>query len=125
MTTRPVVRFVVAGREEPQATFTGRPWVVVFDGHCKVCTRLARALRAWDKGQLDVVPSQAPGVQARFPWIPARAYQESLQLVGPGGETYQGAAAVERILDLLPRGGWISWIFSVPFVRGLADRFYR
>lgn len=100
-------------------------WVVVFDGHCRVCSRVAGVLRAWDRGQLEVLPSQAPGVQARFPWIPARAYQESLQLVGPGGQTWQGAAAIEKLLDVLPRGRWISWIFSIPFARALADRFYR
>jgi predicted DCC family thiol-disulfide oxidoreductase YuxK len=48
-----------------------------------------------------------------------------VQLVGPGGTTWQGAAAIERLLDVLPRGGLLGWVFSVPFVRALADRFYR
>ena len=108
------------------ATFTGRPWVVVYDGNCKVCTRLAGVLRRWDtRATFDVVPSQAPGVPARFPWIPPRAYRESLQLVDASGRTWQGASAIERILDLLPRGGWLGWIFSLPFARPLAERFYR
>ena len=105
----------------------GRPYTLVYDGTCKVCGKLVGMLVRWDRGSrlLEIVPSQLPGVQARFPWIPARAYLESLQLVGPGGRTWQGAAAVERLLDVLPRGRLISWIFSIPFVRGLADRFYR
>jgi predicted DCC family thiol-disulfide oxidoreductase YuxK len=64
-------------------------------------------------------------VQAGFPWIPARAYRDSVQLVGPDGRTWQGAAAVEHILDLLPRGALLTWVFSIPFARPLAERFYR
>ena len=127
--TVPVVRFTVAGRDElfaSAATGLGRPYVVVYDGHCRVCGRLANVLRRWDtRHQLEIVPSQAPGVSARFPWIPARAYRESLQLIGPNGDTVQGAAAIERLLDVLPRGRLIGWLFRIPFVRPLADRFYR
>jgi len=72
-----------------------------------------------------VVTSGAPGVQARFPWIPPAAYRDSLQVVEEGGRTWQGAAAIERILDLLPRGRWITWVFSMPFARPLAERSYR
>ena len=124
-----VVRFVVAGQEATDrsaAVFTGRPYVVVYDGDCRICTRLAHVLVRWDtRATFDVVPSQAPGVAARFPWIPESAYRESLQMVGEGGRTWQGAAAIERLLDLLPRGRWLGWIFSLPFARPLADRFYR
>jgi predicted DCC family thiol-disulfide oxidoreductase YuxK len=62
---------------------------------------------------------------ARFPWIPAKAYGEALQLIGPGGRTWQGAAAIEQLLTILPKGKLVSWLFKVPFVRVLADRFYR
>ena len=104
----------------------GRPYVVVYDGHCRICTRLAGVLERWDaRARIDVVPSQAPGVPARFPWIPPRAYRESLQLVEPSGRTLSGAAAIERILDLLPRGRWIAWVFSLPFARPLLERSYR
>ena len=102
------------------------PYTVVFDGQCKVCSRIVRVLGKWDRNrELEIVSSQTPGVQARFPWIPARAYVDSLQLVGPGGRTWQGAAAIEQLLDVLPKGKLVSWIFSIPFMRGLADRFYR
>jgi predicted DCC family thiol-disulfide oxidoreductase YuxK len=123
--TVPVVRFVYAGQE--QSFDCGmRPYTVVYDGACKVCGRLARVLEKWDgAGQLSIVPSQQAGVKACFPWIPEHAYRESLQLVGPGGRTWQGAQAIEQLLTILPRGRWISWIFKIPFVRSIADRFYR
>ena len=122
----PVVKFTITGMSETPVPSLGRPYTVVFDGQCRVCSRLARMLGKWDRDrEFEVVPSQTPGVQARFPWIPPRAYVDALQLVGPGGRTWQGAAAIEQLLDVLPKGRLLSWIFSIPFMRGLADRFYR
>ena len=129
MNTVPVVRFTVRGAPEtaPAPTGLGRPYVLVYDGNCNVCGKLVRVLQKWDRDsqRLEIVPSQAPGVHARFPWIPARAYTESVQLVGPHGHTWQGAAAVEQIIDLMPKGRLVGWVFSIPFVRPLAERFYR
>jgi predicted DCC family thiol-disulfide oxidoreductase YuxK len=122
--TVPVVQFAIAGQEATRGL--GRPYTVVYDGTCKVCTRLAGVLRAWDRNEdLEVVPSQATGVTARFPWIPLKAYAEALQLVGPGGRTWQGAAAIEQLLDILPKGKLIGWLFKLPFARTLIDRLYK
>ena len=137
--TVPVVRFTVRGEplsgDALAATTAGasgydeaRPWIVVYDGHCKVCGRMVRALRAWDAGsrRLEILPSQWPGLAERFPQIGASDYLQSVQLVRVAdGKRWQGAAAIEQLIDVLPRGGWISWIFSIPFVRPLAERFYR
>lgn len=122
--TIPVVRFTVAGHDAHRGL--GRPYTVVYDGTCGVCTRLAGVLRKWDRDEaLEVVPSQTSGVAARFPWIPPRAYAEALQLIGPNGQTWQGAAAIEQLLAIMPKGKMISWLFKIPFVRVIADKFYR
>jgi predicted DCC family thiol-disulfide oxidoreductase YuxK len=124
MNTVPVVVFTIAGEKATEGL--GRPYTCVYDGMCKVCTRLAGRLRKWDRNhQIEVVSSQSPGVMARFPWIPPRAYAEALQLIGPGGHTWQGAAAIEQLLNILPKGKLLAWTFRIPFVRGLADRFYK
>jgi predicted DCC family thiol-disulfide oxidoreductase YuxK len=124
METVPVVVFTIAGEEASEDL--GRPYTCVYDGMCKVCTRLAGRLRKWDRNhQIEVVSSQTPGVTARFPWIPPRAYADALQLIGPGGHTWQGAAAIEQLLNILPKGKLVAWLFRVPFVREIADRFYR
>ena len=124
--TVPVVRFTVAGREEDPSVGLGRPYTVVYDGNCKVCGRFVKLLRAWDRREeIEVIPSQLPGVAARFPWIPAHAYIEAVQLIGPGGRTWSGAAAVEQLLNVLPKGRLLSWFFKIPFMRRLADRFYK
>jgi predicted DCC family thiol-disulfide oxidoreductase YuxK len=122
--TVPVVVFTIRG--EPATTGLGRPYTCVYDGMCKVCTRLAKVLRKWDRNhELEVVASQTPGVMARFPWIPARAYADALQLIGPGGRTWQGAAAIEQLLNILPKGRLASWLFKIPFARRIADRVYK
>ena len=129
--TVPVVVFTVQGQEvgldAPKAGSPGRPYTVVYDGFCKVCKRLVGLLTKWDKhGELEILPSQTAGLQARFPWIPARAYTESVQFIETrSGRTWQGAAALEHIIDALPKGKLITWIFSIPFVRPLAEKFYR
>lgn len=103
-----------------------RRYTLVYDGECRVCSRSVNVLRKLDSGEdIEIVPSQAAGVMARFPWIPPRAFTESIQLIGPGNETWQGAAAVEHVLSVLPRAKWVAWIFRIPVVRSLADRFYR
>jgi len=64
-------------------------------------------------------------VMARFPWIPPRAYADALQMIAADGTTWQGAAAIEQLLTVLPKGMLLGWVFRVPFIRTLADRFYR
>ncbi len=125
MTTIPVVRFVFGGRESA-GTGMGRPYTVVYDGTCKVCGRLVGMLHTWDtRRAIETIPSQSGDVPSRFPWIPADAYVQAVQLIGPGGITWSGAAAIEQLLDILPRGGLIGWIFKLPFAGALADKFYK
>jgi predicted DCC family thiol-disulfide oxidoreductase YuxK len=123
--TVPVVRFTVSGEDRVRPSL-GRPYTVVYDGDCRVCTRLAHVLDGWDRDRrLEIVSSQTPGVPARFPWIPPGAYADALQLIAADGTTWQGAAAIEQLLNILPKGAAVSWLFKIPFVRGIADRFYK
>lgn len=125
MTTFPVVRFVFGGQESAAAG-SGRPYTVVWDGTCTTCRHLIGLLEAWDtEGQIETIPSQNTSVLARFPWIPPEAYAEAVQLVGPGGRTWQGAGAIEQLLRILPHGGALGWVFRVPLMGKLLDNFYR
>lgn len=130
--TVPVVRFTFSDEEstEPVAPTMGergRRYSVIYDGHCKVCGRMVRLLNKWDRNhELEILPSQAPGVRARFPWIPQRAYAESVQVIRTSdGRTWQAAAALEELLKVLPKGRLFSWLFKIPFMRPLADKLYR
>jgi predicted DCC family thiol-disulfide oxidoreductase YuxK len=123
--TIPVVHF----RFGDAATATaglGRPYTVVYDGQCKVCGRLVKLLTAWDKRkELEIIPFQNTSVLDRFPWIPSEAYAEAMQLIGPGGRTWQGGEAIEQLLKILPYGGVFGWTFSIPGFDDLFGRFYR
>ena len=45
-------------------------YTVIYDGDCRVCGRMVKLLAGWDRGrELEMVPSQAPAVRARFPWV--------------------------------------------------------
>lgn len=103
-----------------------RPYTVIYDGTCGVCTRMVKLLDSWDRNhELEIIPSQAPGVRDRFPWIAGDAYAESIQVVrASDGETWQAAAALEELIKVLPKGRAVSWLFSVPFARPVAERFY-
>jgi predicted DCC family thiol-disulfide oxidoreductase YuxK len=103
--TIPVVHFRFGGVES-DAVGMGRPYTVVYDGQCKVCGRLVKLLNAWDKNdEIEVIPFQNTSVLDRFPWIPSEAYAEAMQLIGPGGKTWQGGEAIEQLLKILPCGG--------------------
>ena len=105
---------------------SGSRYTVIYDGDCKVCERSVNVLTKWDRNHdLEIIPSQNPGVQERFPWIPPRAYIESIQVVRTiDGKTWQAAAALEELFSVLPKGRLISWLFKIPFARPLADKFY-
>lgn len=126
-----VVRFTVAGEDVAEAlaprVAERRLYTVVYDGHCTVCGRMVKVLAKWDQDRkLEIIPSQQPGVRERFPWIPARSYADSMQVVRTAdGKTWQAAAALEELIKVLPKGRLVSWLFKIPFVRPLVDVLYR
>jgi predicted DCC family thiol-disulfide oxidoreductase YuxK len=104
----------------------GRPYALIHDGGCAVCGRLVRLVERWDRRALiETIPSGRPDLAARFPWLTAAECDRAMQLVGPGGETWSGGAAVERLLKLLPHGWLAGWIFRLPMGGRAAERVYR
>ena len=91
-----------------------------------MCSRLVKVLTRWDTSEdLELIPFQNTTVLSRFPWIPAASYAEALQLIGPGGKTWQGGEAIEQLLKILPYGLTFGWAFKVPGFGNLFGRFYR
>lgn len=102
------------------------PWTVVYDGECEVCIRSVNLLRDWDReGRFELVAYQSEGVVERFPDITAREFEASVQLIGPEGQRTEGADAVEKIFELIPRARPFAWLFKLPLARPLARRAYR
>lgn len=100
--------------------------VLIFDGACPMCVRWMGRVRHWDEhDSFEYVPLQDPSVPDRFPELEPAALAREVHLVGPAGEVRTGAGAVERILEMLPLGRWLGWLFRLPFARPIADRVYR
>ena len=106
---------------------SARPaYTLVYDGDCRFCVRSVGLVASWDRrGAVELVPFQRAGVGERFPWIAESAYREAMQLIGPGDETWSGAAAAERLAALLPGGRPLGCLFALPLARPLADRVYK
>ena len=101
-------------------------YTLIYDGDCRFCLRSVNLIAAWDRnGTIELVPFQGVGVRGRFPWIGETDFREAMQLIGPGDETWSGAAAAERLTALLPGGRPLGCLFALPFARPLADRLYR
>ena len=98
---------------------------LIYDGTCRFCSRLARAAARLDRdGRLELIASGDRAVPNRFPSLTPEACGAALQLVTPGGETRQGAAAVAGALSLLPGLGWLGALLRLPGVRRLAALAY-
>ena len=102
-------------------------YAVIYDGECAVCLRFVARLERWDSRRvLEMVPSQRGDVASRFGWITQSELNRSVQLVRlSDSRTWQGAAAIEELLKVLPRGWSLSWLFRLPFARAIAEKSYR
>lgn len=102
------------------------PWTVVYDGECSVCIRSVNFLRDHDRdARFELVAYQSEGVAARFPDISESEFRESVQLIGPDDERWEGADAVEKIFELVPRVRPLAWLFRIPLARPIARLAYR
>ena len=74
---------------------------LLYDGECPVCLASVRRLRRMDRGDhFEYLPIRDDEVGARFPELSREALNGSLHLVGPSGEVWEGAEAVEKITSL-------------------------
>lgn len=101
-------------------------YTLIFDGACAMCMRWMGRVRSWDtEGVFEYLPLQDPSIPERFPALTPEALEREMYVVGPDGRMWAGAAAVEKIVALLPMGRWTSWVFALPLARPIADRVYR
>lgn len=119
------VRRSVGGKEGEGADIGGETLAVLYDGSCDLCRASVRRLERWDsRGALEFLPFQDARVGDRFPWIEAEALSASIHLVGPGGETWAGASAIEEIFRVLPVLRRGVWLFRLPLVRPVVQEIY-
>jgi predicted DCC family thiol-disulfide oxidoreductase YuxK len=100
--------------------------ILVYDGECGFCTRLARWVERRDREHRVVVrPSQDPGLIESLGLTPAEVGRAAW-VVEPGGRRFEGAAAINRVLRELG-GGWglAATMYRVAPMRSLEDAYYK
>lgn len=98
--------------------------LLIYDGGCTFC-------RAWIEGWRDATGDRveyATSEQASplFPEIAPERFAAAVVLVDCDGAVYDGAEAVARVLDLMPRRRWLVWLYRhMPGARLAAEFGYR
>ncbi|HLJ93147.1 MAG TPA: DUF393 domain-containing protein [Gemmataceae bacterium] len=99
--------------------------VVLYDGHCTLCTRGARKLLALARpGAVEAVNFQEPGALVPFPGLTHEACMQAMILVAPDGRRFRGFEAAVRAVATRPVLGWIAYTYYLPGIRQLCDRLY-
>jgi len=99
---------------------------LIYDGDCQFCTAVQRLVRRWDRtGHIELIPSQDSTIPSRFPALSFAGCTEAMHLIDAQGRDWQGAEAVRELLNVLPGGRGIGWIFRIPGVPWIAARAYR
>jgi predicted DCC family thiol-disulfide oxidoreductase YuxK len=100
--------------------------ILVYDGECAFCTRLARWVERHDlEGRIEVRPNQEPGLIERL-GLSREEVARASWAVEPGARRLEGAAAINRVLGELG-GGWkvLASLYGVAPIRWVEDRYYR
>ena len=100
--------------------------ILVYDGECEFCTRLALWVERHDRaGRIEVKPNQEPGLIEQLGLSREEVVRASWA-VEPGGRRLEGAAGINRVLGELG-GGWrvLASLYGVAPIRWVEDRYYR
>jgi predicted DCC family thiol-disulfide oxidoreductase YuxK len=100
--------------------------LLIFDGDCGFCTFWIRRWQSATADRVDYLPSQDPGVAARFPELRREDFAAAVHLIEPDGRVCSGAEAVFRALS---RGGHghalADWYQDSPAFAGASEWAYR
>src|ERR1700680_4367055 len=96
---------------------TGGRLILVYDGECEFCTRLARWVERHDRRDRVVVrPNQESGLIESLD-LTREEFARASWAVEPGGRRFEGAAGISRALRELG-GGWrvLGSLYLVPLI---------
>ena len=89
--------------------------VVIYDGHCRLCTSQVRRLARWDsRKRLAFLPLQDAEVGRRYPDLSHEALMQDMYVVDRDGNRYRGAAALRFLSRRLPRLYCLAPLLHVP-----------
>ena len=81
-------------------------YVVIYDGHCRICTQSVWQLAMFDRsGSLAYLSLHDPRVAQRYPKLSYDQLMEQMWVVDPQGNQYGGVAAIRFLSCKL----WLLW----------------
>jgi predicted DCC family thiol-disulfide oxidoreductase YuxK len=105
---------------------------VLYDGHCVLCTGTVRRLQSLPlRANLHYISLQTLEEEPQALDIPGRhnldikALYEKLHVIDESGTVYAGADSVVRLMRTLRGLGWISWLYAIPGMKGIANASYH
>ena len=89
--------------------------VVIYDGHCRICSGQIRRLARWDTGhRLAFLSLHDPEVAARYPDLKHDDLMNEMVVVDQQQKRHWGASAVRYLSRRLPTLWWLAPILHVP-----------
>lgn len=103
-----------------------RPYLLIYDGMCRLCTAATDLARRLDQYNLvEMIPAHEVDLAS----LPAPVSRDDLlreiHLLSPAGELFRGADAVAVLSGLLPRTRLVGAFLRLPLIRNLARPLYR
>ncbi|WP_082964158.1 thiol-disulfide oxidoreductase DCC family protein [Mycobacterium sp. E796] len=99
--------------------------VLIFDGHCGVCTRARNGLLRLDRtGRLRTEPMQKPGVPERL-GVASERVPETSWWLDSSGAVFAGAEAMNAALSTALGTQLPLRIYRVPGIRSVQEAVYR
>ncbi len=100
--------------------------VVIFDGHCRICTKQVHKLLRWDgRERLAYLSLHDPAVAERYPDLTPERLMQEMVVVDRHGRRHGGADAIVYLSRQLPRLWWLAPLLHLPGTRPLWRWLYR
>ena len=89
--------------------------VVIYDGHCRICTGQIQRLARWDtRGSLAYLSLHDPEVARRWPDLSYDELMKNMYVVDQQGNRHRGAAAIRYLSRRLPWLWWLAPVLHIP-----------
>jgi predicted DCC family thiol-disulfide oxidoreductase YuxK len=100
--------------------------VVIYDGHCRICTGQVKNLERWFAGgKLAYLSLHDPEVSTRYPDLSHDDLMREMYVVDRQGRRHGGAAAIRYLSRRLPRLWCIAPLLHLPGTMPLWSWLYR
>jgi predicted DCC family thiol-disulfide oxidoreductase YuxK len=97
--------------------------LLVFDGECLFCRRMAERIQATSDGGVGLEPAKTAA--ARFPDIAAAEFERSVKLIGIDGRVFSAAEAILRARAACSRSWLLLTYKHVPLAAAILEAVYR